>query len=159
MLDEYFSLKITSSGLVESIPLILKDYTPNLDKLPLFFMRLGPQVDWTAEKPCFETFLHELAFFYVPEPLLPDRPPTPHKGTDKGKGKEKDSATEHGSPPTSSKGKEKEVSAEEQAMRWQIQHALFPAMKRYLVAPKTLLARDVVQVASLPDLYRVFERC
>jgi DNA mismatch repair protein MLH1 len=43
--------------------------------------------------------------------------------------------------------------------KWQIEHVLFPAMKRYLIAPKSLLTRDVVQIASLPDLYRVFERC
>jgi DNA mismatch repair protein MLH1 len=43
--------------------------------------------------------------------------------------------------------------------RWQIEHVLFPSMRRYLTAPKSLLDRDVVQVASLPDLYRVFERC
>ena len=48
---------------------------------------------------------------------------------------------------------------EDKAERWQIQHILFPSMRRYLVAPKSLLDRDVVQVASLPDLYRVFERC
>jgi len=45
------------------------------------------------------------------------------------------------------------------AEKWQIQHVLFQAMRRYLAAPKSLLARDVIQVASMPDLYRVFERC
>ena len=87
------------------------------------------QVDWTSEKECFESFLRELAFFYVPEPLLPNP-----------------SADE-------------EAREGEKAMLWQIQHVLFPAMSRYLVPPKTLLDRDVVQVADLPDLYRVFERC
>ncbi|KAJ7234636.1 histidine kinase-like ATPase [Mycena haematopus] len=43
--------------------------------------------------------------------------------------------------------------------RWQIQHIVFPSLRRYLSAPKTLLDRDVVQIASLPDLYKVFERC
>jgi len=32
-------------------------------------------------------------------------------------------------------------------------------MRHYLQPPKTLLDRDVVQVASLHDLYKVFERC
>jgi len=45
------------------------------------------------------------------------------------------------------------------AAKWQVEHVLFPSMRRYLAAPKSLLDRDVVQVASLPDLYRVFERC
>ena len=44
MLSEYFSLDISDSGLVESLPLLLRDYTPNLDNLPSFLMRLGPQV-------------------------------------------------------------------------------------------------------------------
>lgn len=44
MLAEYFSVHITSDGMVDSLPLLLRDYTPNLDKLPSFLMRLGPQV-------------------------------------------------------------------------------------------------------------------
>ena len=48
---------------------------------------------------------------------------------------------------------------EEKAERWQIEHVLFAAMRKYLVPPKALLERDVVQVADLPDLYKIFERC
>jgi DNA mismatch repair protein MLH1 len=44
MLSEYFSLSISGEGMLESIPLLLKDYVPNLDRLPDFLMRLGPQV-------------------------------------------------------------------------------------------------------------------
>lgn len=44
MLEEYFALKLDKDGLVQEIPLLLRDYQPNLDKLPLFLMRLGPQV-------------------------------------------------------------------------------------------------------------------
>ena len=44
MLAEYFALTISASGLVESLPLLLRDYIPNLDNLPSFLMRLGPQV-------------------------------------------------------------------------------------------------------------------
>lgn len=44
MLREYFSLGITTEGMVDSLPVLISDFTPNLDKLPLFFMRLGPQV-------------------------------------------------------------------------------------------------------------------
>ena len=83
-------------------------------------------MNWNSEKECFEAFLRELAYFYVPEPLDPAKDEGPK---------------------------------DEEFTRWQIQHALFPAISRYLVAPKSLLDRDVVQVANLPDLYRVFERC
>ena len=69
MLAEYFELKISEDGDLEGIPLLLKDYTPSLVKLPHFLLRLGPHVNWKEEKPCFETFLAELASFYTPESL------------------------------------------------------------------------------------------
>ncbi|KAJ3554935.1 hypothetical protein NM688_g2846 [Phlebia brevispora] len=124
MLREYFHTEISDDGLLETLPLLLKGYTPNLDKLPLFLMRLGPQVNWTSEVECFESFLRELAYFYVPEPIFS------HSDED-----ERDEGTT-------------------QAVKWQIQHVIFPAMAKYLQAPKPLLDRDVVQVAHLPDLYR-----
>jgi len=43
MLADYFSLTISDDGLVVSLPLLLRDYIPNLDNLPSFLMRLGPQ--------------------------------------------------------------------------------------------------------------------
>ncbi|PBK94630.1 DNA binding protein [Armillaria gallica] len=132
MLSEYFSLDISPDGLVESLPLLLRDYTPNLDKVPYFLMRLGPQVNWTAEKECFDSFLRELAYFYVPGPAPCFDPAAPKTG---------------------------EQEAQDKAEQWQVQHILFPAMRRYLTAPKSLLERDVVQIADLPNLYKVFERC
>ena len=44
MLDAYFCLRITEDGVVETLPLLLKDYMPDLNLLPRFLMRLGPQV-------------------------------------------------------------------------------------------------------------------
>ncbi|KAJ6486921.1 histidine kinase-like ATPase [Mycena sanguinolenta] len=134
MLAEYFSFNITPTGLIESLPLLLRDYTPNLDKLPSLLMRLGPQVDWNSEMECFDSFLRELAYFYVPGPLS--------------------SGADHGTETET-----EEEKAQEKAERWQIQHVVFPSLRRYLAAPKGLLDRDVVQIASLPDLYKVFERC
>lgn len=48
---------------------------------------------------------------------------------------------------------------DDKAAKWQIEHVLFPSMRKYLSPPKRLLEKDVVQVADLPDLYRIFERC
>lgn len=90
------------------------------------------QVDWTSEEECFGSFLRELANFYVPGPSIAQSQVTAGLDQDQGI-----------------------IDSE----RWQIQHVLFPAMRKYLVPPKRLLERDVVQVANLPDLYRVFERC
>ncbi|KAL1667281.1 hypothetical protein GGF50DRAFT_124917 [Schizophyllum commune] len=140
MLSDYFAMDITEDGNLESLPLLLRDYTPNLDKLPNFVMRLGPQVDWTTEQGCFESFLRELAYFYVPEPG-----PFAPLGDAPKPGADEENAT---------LGADKE-----KAERWQIEHVLFAAMRKYLVPPKALLERDVVQVADLPDLYKIFERC
>lgn len=147
MLQEYFSLGISEDGRVETLPMLLRDYTPNLDKLPLFLMRLGPQVNWMDEQACFDTFLHELASFYVPEPLLPDDARGAKPPADADMDVDVDAGARAADAQT------------EKATQWQVQHVLFPAMARYLVPPKSLLERDVVQVADLPDLYRVFERC
>jgi len=88
-----------------------------------------------SEKDCFASFIREMAYFYVPSPLSQTTPHMPDHSA---------------SSPQSD---------EEKAERWQIQHVLFPAMRRYLTAIKDLLDNDVVQIASLPDLYKVFERC
>lgn len=40
---------------------------------------------------------------------------------------------------------------------WQIQHVLFPSFRRYTHWPA--MGKEVVQVANLPDLFRIFERC
>ncbi|KAM0716901.1 hypothetical protein Q7P37_006753 [Cladosporium fusiforme] len=69
MLNEYFSLEISEEGEVLSIPLMIKGYMPSMAKLPNFLLRLGPHVDWQNESGCFESFLRELAGFYVPEAL------------------------------------------------------------------------------------------
>jgi hypothetical protein len=44
MLGEYF-MHITPEGRVETLPLLLRRYTPNLDRLPLFLMRIALKVE------------------------------------------------------------------------------------------------------------------
>ncbi|KAI6001571.1 histidine kinase-like ATPase [Pisolithus orientalis] len=125
MLSEYFALDISESGDVLTLPHLLKEYTPDLNKLPTFLMRLGPQVDWKSERECFESFMRELAYFY-----------SPASGVWSGDG-----------------------AGQEKSAAWQTEHILFHALRRFFIAPRSLLDNDVVQVANLPDLYRVFERC
>lgn len=136
MLLEYFSLEISPAGELLSIPLLLKGYTPSMAKLPQFLLRLGPHVDWTDEKLCFETFLKELATFYVPE-QLPTLP-----GNDE---------TEEDIP--------NEIKARRAQIRRAVEHVFFPAFKARLVATKSFMKGGVLELASLKGLYRVFERC
>ncbi|RYP63635.1 hypothetical protein DL770_009330 [Monosporascus sp. CRB-9-2] len=136
MLLEYFSLEISPAGELLSIPLLLKGYTPSVAKLPQFLLRLGPHVDWTDEKACFESFLRELATYYVPE-QLPSLP-----GNDQ---VEEDTSDE--------------IKARRTHIRRAVEHVFFPAFKARLVATKSFMKAGVLELASLKGLYRVFERC
>jgi DNA mismatch repair protein MLH1 len=138
MLQEYFTMEVSPTGELVSIPLLVKGYTPPIAKLPRFLLHLGPKVDWNDEKGCFETFLKELATFHVPEQL----PTVP--GDEAVRRKED-------IPP--------EVRRRRQHVRWAVEHILFPAFKSRLVASQALMDGAVLEVANLKGLYRVFERC
>ncbi len=140
MLREYFSLEVTPEGELVSIPLLLKEYTPSLAKLPRFLMRLGPCVDWNDEKNCFHSFLTELAAFYTPEQL-----PAAEEG-DMSTSIEENAAADHS------------IGKRTDELGRVLEHVLFPAFKARLIATKGLL-KGVVEVANLKGLYRVFERC
>lgn len=147
MLQEYFSLEVSPAGQLISIPLMVKGYTPPLAKLPLFLLRLGPNVNWTEEKACFKTFLRELATFYVPEQLPVAPAPRCNTNTNT----------------NNDEGEEAHVPAEikkrRQHVRWAVENIFFPAFKSKLVATKSLMNGGILEVASLKGLYRVFERC
>ncbi|KAK5625049.1 hypothetical protein RRF57_000765 [Xylaria bambusicola] len=136
MLLEYFSLEVTPAGELLSIPLLVKGYAPSMAKLPQFLLRLGPYVNWTEEKACFESFLKELATYYVPEQL----PPFP--GNDQ---------VEENVPD--------EIKARRAHVRRAVEHVFFPAFKARLVATKSFMKGGVLELANLKGLYRVFERC
>ncbi|KAH6631860.1 hypothetical protein F5144DRAFT_572378 [Chaetomium tenue] len=141
MLLEYFSLEISPTGELLSIPLLVKGYNPAIVKLPRFLLRLGPHVNWGEEKACFKDFLKELASFYVPEQL----PATP--------GNEEAAAEEDEA------GIDQEIKARRSHVRRAVEHVLFPAFKSRLVATKSLMQGGILEVANLKGLYRVFERC
>ncbi|KAK2044655.1 DNA mismatch repair protein MutL [Colletotrichum somersetense] len=142
MLSEYFSLEVSPAGELLTIPLLIKGYTPAMVKLPQFLLRLGPCVDWTEEKSCFETFLKELASFYVPEQLPPATV--------------RDAGNEDGGEEGSRDG---QMAERRRNVRWALEHVFFPAFKARLVATTPLMKAAVLEVADLKGLYRVFERC
>lgn len=100
-------------------------------------------MDWDNEKECFQTFLRELAFFYSPRPFE-DQPPPPHTKDENMTGDELE-----GVEPTPE---------EIQHQLWQLEHVLFPSFRRHTVWPKSCMTH-VNQLADLPDLFRIFERC
>lgn len=146
MLNEYFSLDISSDGTLVSIPLLLKDYLPCLGKLPRFLLRLGPYIDWSSEQECFQSFLRELAAFYTPEQL--PIPPSVEKRASDG----------HVVSDVNDDDDDDTIRQRRQIMVRMLEYAVFPAIRSRLVATTGLL-RGVVEVADLKGLYRVFERC
>lgn len=136
MLVEYFSMSVSEQGVLETLPLMLKGYIPNLDKLPGFLLRLGTEVDWEEEKGCFEGFARELAWFYALEP------PFISEEGDGGNTKQDNDSTEM------------------KKYYWTVEHLICPALKSsFIASEKFVESGDVLQVANLPDLYKVFERC
>ena len=44
MLEDYFSMKIDENGCLASLPVLLELFTPDLDRLPMFILRLVTEV-------------------------------------------------------------------------------------------------------------------
>lgn len=54
----------------------------------------------------------------------------------------------------------KEQGATEQDWKWTTEHVIYPAVKDCFLPPKKFLENAaVLQIADLPNLYKVFERC
>ncbi|KAJ1568877.1 DNA mismatch repair protein [Cladochytrium tenue] len=132
MLLEYFAMKIDQDGNLHSLPVILRGYQPNLAKLPLFLLRLGSEVDWSEEKACFEGLSRELGYFYSCDML----------------------------PPIMNGESTGVTDAEYTDYCMSVEHVVFKAL-RHWYNPSEEVARQnvVIQVADLPELYKVFERC
>ncbi|KAI8611615.1 histidine kinase-like ATPase [Chytriomyces sp. MP71] len=140
MLEEYFSLRVSEDGMLLALPVLLREYEPPLGKLPLFLLRLGTEVNWDEEEPCFEGICRELAIFYACEP-----PPAPATQDD-----EKADVDETASAPIDYLA----------AYNWSLEHVVLKACKQWYLASRDIAkGQSIVQVVDLPDLYKVFERC
>lgn len=57
MLREYFSIEIDESGNLCALPVVLDQYTPDMDRLPSFVLNLGNNVRSAFTEPFrFHTF-------------------------------------------------------------------------------------------------------
>ncbi|ORX63217.1 MutL-like protein 1, colon cancer, nonpolyposis type 2 [Hesseltinella vesiculosa] len=134
MLQDYFALSVSSKGELLTLPMLIQGYLPTMDKLPMFFLRLGTEVDWEDEQRCLDGLARELAVLFAAEPPLPG---DHDAGSD-------DYKTQH------------------DKYLWQVQHLVFPALKTGFVTPKNIVqdgSSFVTQLARSSDLYKIFERC
>ncbi|TRY77943.1 hypothetical protein TCAL_10900 [Tigriopus californicus] len=134
MLDDYFSMEIDKDQKLHSIPMLLADYVPSLDELPLFIMRLATEVNWDEEQACFDSFCRETARFYAFKADTASRY----------------DADQHNLT----------QDVPEDHWKFVVEQVIFHHAKKSLYLPKTCLEdMTFVQAADLPDLYKVFERC
>ncbi|NXV08463.1 MLH1 protein, partial [Cettia cetti] len=136
MLKDYFSLEIDEEGNLTGLPLLIDNYVPPLEGLPMFILRLATEVNWDEEKECFESLSKELSMFYSirKQYIIEESNPTNSQNED----------SESGST----------------TWKWTVEHVLYKAFRTHLLPPKHF-AEDgnILQLANLPDLYKVFERC
>ncbi|KAJ2787504.1 DNA mismatch repair protein [Coemansia linderi] len=76
MLEEYFHMKVSDIGTIDTLPMVIRDYSPDYDKLPLFFFNATYSVNWDDEQQFFKAFANVLATLYTLEPPLPSDPPS-----------------------------------------------------------------------------------
>ncbi|XP_076094249.1 DNA mismatch repair protein Mlh1-like [Mytilus galloprovincialis] len=131
MLLDYFSIELDSSGNLLTLPMLIDDFVPNMEGLPMYILRLATEVNWDSEKECFDTFARETSDFYsMKKSMFQDK---------------------------NSDSQEEDI---DKSWKWTIEHVLYPAFRTFLFPPKSF-AEDssILQIANLPDLYKVFERC
>ena len=64
MLVDYFSMEVSDSGQILSLPILLEGYSLDWSRVPAFVAELALDVDWKNEKKCFQTFGKALANLY-----------------------------------------------------------------------------------------------
>uniref|UniRef100_A0A452SUB9 DNA mismatch repair protein MLH1 n=1 Tax=Ursus americanus TaxID=9643 RepID=A0A452SUB9_URSAM len=123
MLADYFSLEIDEEGNLIGLPLLIDNYVPPLEGLPIFILRLATEVNWDEEKECFESLSKECAIFYsIRKQYISEDPRLPSF--------------------------------------WTVEHIVYKAFRSHLLPPKHFTEDgNILQLANLPDLYKVFERC
>lgn len=138
MFDEYFQIKLSYDSenrpVLEAIPMLLPQVKPSLLKMPYFLYRLGARVNYNHEKSCLHEVMEQIALLYIPDAI--PRFEVSLNGT----------ATAE------------VVSLKKSEMNHSLETQLFPAMKQRFLAPNSL-SPNILQIADLPGLYRVFERC
>ncbi|KAK7322366.1 hypothetical protein VNO77_25745 [Canavalia gladiata] len=168
MLEEYFGIHIDEHGNVSRLPVILDQYTPDMDRVPDFALCLGNDVDWEDEKNCIQAVSAALGNFYAMHPLMLPNP--------SGEGllfykkrklmnsyAEENTCNSTGTEVIDNIVEHELLSEAETAWaqrEWSIQHVLFPSMRLFFKPPVSMASDGTfVQVASLEKLYKIFERC
>ncbi|XP_073139712.1 DNA mismatch repair protein MLH1 isoform X2 [Henckelia pumila] len=165
LLEEYFGIHIDSSGNLSRLPIVLDQYTPDMDRVPEFILCLGNDVDWEDEIICFRTIAAAIGNFYAFHPPL-----LPNPSGNGLKFYKRDPSDSHEMRDTSKSSDSVKEDIDDELLleaenawaqrEWSIQHVLFPSMRLFLKPPTSMATNGTfVKVASLEKLYKIFERC
>lgn len=126
MFKDYFGMEFESSGddlIIKTLPMIIQEYTPSKEKLPLLIYRMAKRVNYEDEKQCLEGILKQIALWYVPAMITQD--------------------------------------SETQIVELNntLENVIFPILKSKIFLPTKELIPDINEIATLPGLYKIFERC
>jgi DNA mismatch repair protein MutL len=123
------------------LPVLLDGHSPPPHALPTFLMRLATQVNWSEERSCFQAICTELGIFYAELPFDESNPNTQPQSNDLG-------------------NKWKLTTMIDKVALDCVKHRLYPAFPVHLSSPKEFATDGTVgKLATLPNLYKVFERC
>lgn len=134
--------------------------------LPKLLTRMVREVNWNEEGACFSAICRLLASFYA-KYVKDDIEVKPALG-EKVDGTNLDESTD-GNRRCNEEVEEKENQEKGQVSSpwsWTVEHVLLPAIRTILLPSHTMCfptseekSPAVLKLTSLPDLYKVFERC
>ncbi|XP_008218934.1 PREDICTED: DNA mismatch repair protein MLH1 isoform X1 [Prunus mume] len=168
MIEEYFCIHIDKDGNLSRLPVILDQYTPDMDRVPEFVLCLGNDVDWEEEKKCLQVISAALGNFYAMHPPMLPNPSGDglqfYQKRKPSRNPEESLSCSTGDDVVTENEIEHELVAEAETAwaqrEWSIQHVLFPSMRLFFKPPNSMATNGTfVRVASLEKLYRIFERC
>lgn len=170
LLDVCYGIWIDDNGNLTRLPVVLEQYTPDMDYVPEFCLSLGNDVDWDDETGCYQTIAATIANFYAMHPPILPNPAGNRIQFYKKRNRQaenvmvKDITNSTNNDGVGEDDIDQDLVAEAETAwsqrEWTIQHVLFPAMRLFLKPPKAMASNGTfVQVASLEKLYKIFERC
>lgn len=137
LLAEYFSICIDDKGYLIGLPELLNGYRPLPEELPMFIWNLC-LIPWENEYDCFDGVANQLGIFYS---ML-------SRNSDVNSPRE-----------ANHKMKSPEGRLSESGLHTLV-YSILPAMKQLVVAKEDYEDMGfITQLASLEQLYKVFERC
>ncbi|KAJ3426037.1 DNA mismatch repair protein mlh1 [Anaeramoeba flamelloides] len=133
MLFDYFSIKIDKDNKLRTLPLVTPNYCPDPDSLPMFILRLGPEVEWETEQECFKSLALEIARFYTPTNRII------YKNF------------------SSKLEKKQYLKEEKKRLRILFKEKIFPQLQKKFVAPQSLINNSaIIEIARVDEYDEIF---